>query len=231
MRPLDKVLVASSDIYERLIEHTDKKVEHVPLGVNLELFQPRAVAAVQRRSVILYVGRLSQEKDLDVLFEAFRILNRDGAYQLQIIGDGPLRAKTERFVRSTPDTVYVGPIPYGESLAARYTLADVLALPSRNETFGLAILEALASGLPVVAIDQGGPSSLLHPQVGALAAPGDASDFAGKIAQVLASRMSAERCRAYAKQHFSWDKTFVKLLDIYDNLYRAASPRACEKPL
>lgn len=219
MRPLDKILVASSDIYKRLIERIDKKVVHVPLGVNLDLFQPRPLAAARRRPVILYVGRLSQEKDLDVLFDAFHHLNRDGAYQLHIVGDGPLRARTERFARSTPGAVYVGPIPYGESLAARYTLADVLALPSRNETFGLAILEALASGLPVVAIDQGGPSSLLNAQVGALAAPGDASDFAGKIAHVLASRMSAAHCRDYAKQHFSWDKTFVKLLDIYDNLH------------
>ncbi len=59
-------------------------------------------------------------------------------------------------------------IPYGERLAKHYAAADVLAMPSRSETFGLAVLEALASGVPVVAVKQGGPANLLPPNVGAL---------------------------------------------------------------
>ena len=127
----------------------------------MDLFAPRprqSMADGQERPVILYVGRLSQEKDLTILFEAFRILNRRGTYQLYIVGDGPLRLQTERFVRSTAHTVYTGIIPYGERLAELYATADVLALPSRNETFGLTILEALASGIPVVAMNQGAVS-------------------------------------------------------------------------
>ncbi len=74
MRPLDKILVASNDFYERLIRHTDKKVEQLPLGVNLHLFHPASPATVSdhHQQVILYVGRLSQEKDLEVLFKALR---------------------------------------------------------------------------------------------------------------------------------------------------------------
>ncbi len=95
MRPLDKILVASNDFYECLIRHTDKKVEQLPLGVNLHLFHPAspATASDHRQQVILYVGRLSQEKDLEVLFDAFRILNHQEHYQLRIVGDGPLRNK------------------------------------------------------------------------------------------------------------------------------------------
>src|SRR5262250_2736443 len=81
MQPLDRVLVASNDIYTRLVSSVDKKVEQVALGVNLDLFAPRPppITAEQReRPVILYVGRLSQEKDLTILFEAFRILSRWG---------------------------------------------------------------------------------------------------------------------------------------------------------
>jgi alpha-1,6-mannosyltransferase len=225
MQPLDRILVASNDIYERLIEHTDKKVERIPLGVNLRLFRPRLAGrepAGQRRPVILYVGRLSQEKDLRVLFEAFQLLNRRGAYRLQIVGDGPLRAKTEKFVHSMPHAMYAGPVPYGERLAELYASADVLALPSRNETFGLVVLEALASGLPVVAVDQGGPSNLLCPQVGALAVPGNPEDFANKVASVLTDQTSAMRCRAYVERHFSWEKTFVRLLEIYEGLHQGA---------
>ena len=227
MKPLDKVLVASDDIYKRLSENTNKEVEQVPLGVNLNLFHSQRDhnnVSVGGRPVILYVGRLSQEKDLSVLFEAFRLLNRQGAYQLRIVGDGPLRAKTEKFARTTPHVVYEGLIPYGKRLAETYATADILALPSRNETFGLTVLEALASGIPVVAINQGGPSNLLHPGVGTLAAPGNSVDFAEKLASVLADTTMRHRCRTYVEQHFSWDKTFVKLLDIYENLQRSTRP-------
>jgi alpha-1,6-mannosyltransferase len=221
MKPLDKILVASNDIYKRLVENTDKEIEQVPLGVNLNLFHAQRAdrnVSVDYRPVILYVGRLSQEKDLAVLFEAFRLLNRQGTYQLRIVGDGPLRAKTEKFARTTPHVAYEGLIPYGERLAEMYGTADILALPSRNETFGLTVLEALASGIPVVAINQGGPSNLLHPGIGTLAAPGNPADFAEKLTHVLTDTTIRHRCRTYVEQHFSWDKTFVKLLDIYENL-------------
>jgi glycosyltransferase involved in cell wall biosynthesis len=62
----------------------------------------------------------------------------------------------------------------------------------------------------------------LPTHAGALAIPGEAEDFAEKLLQVLAERPTAQHCRSYVAQHFSWDKTFMKLLDIYDNLYRAA---------
>lgn len=226
MRPLDKILVASNDFYERLIRHTDKKVEQLPLGVNLHLFHPvsPATASAHRQQVILYVGRLSQEKDLEVLFEAFRILNHRGHYQLRLVGDGPLRKKTERFVRSIAHASYSGMIPYGKRLAKLYAESDVLAMPSRNETFGLAVLEALASGVPVVAVKQGGPATLLPPHVGALARPGDPQDFADKLSHVLAEKASVHHYRAYVEQHFSWEKTFARLLDIYENTLQHARP-------
>jgi alpha-1,6-mannosyltransferase len=229
LKPLDKVLVASNDIYERLLARTDKKVEQVTLGVNLDLFTPHPTlpqARHGRRPVILYVGRLSQEKDLPILFEAFRLLNQAGAYQLRIVGDGPLRAYAERFVRSTPHVTYTGLIPYGKQLAEVYTGADILALPSRNETFGLAILEALASGIPVVAVNRGGPSNLLHAHIGALAMPGDPVDFAAKVASVLAHKPVMQQCRTFVEHHFAWEKTFTKLLDIYTNLRQASGHQA-----
>ncbi len=174
--------------------------------------------------MILYVGRLSQEKDLEILFEAFRLLNQHGTYQLRIVGDGPLRSKTEKFAQSTPHVFYAGLVPYGERLAEIYAASDVLALPSRNETFGLAVLEALASGIPVVAVTQGGPANLLHPRVGALAAPGDPRDFAEKLAHVVGDTTMASHCRAYVEQYFSWPKTFGQLLHIYENLSKDPVP-------
>lgn len=227
MRPLDKILVSSNDTYEHLVQHTDKKVEQLPLGVNLHLFRPPdplVAPTPGQQPIILYVGRLSQEKELDVLFEAFRILNRQGTYQLRIIGDGPLRKKTERFVDATPHASYIGFIPYGKRLAELYADADVLAMPSRNETFGLAVLEALASGVPVVAVKQGGPTHLLPPHTGALATPGDPTDFAAKLSHVLGKKANPCHYRTYVEQHFSWQKTFARLLDIYENTLERARP-------
>src|SRR5262249_61110016 len=79
--------------------------------------------------------------------------------------------------------------------------------------------EALASGIPAVAVKQGGPIDLLHARVGALATPGDPVDFADKLARVLADKSLAQHCRAYVAEHFSWDKTCMKLLAIYDSLH------------
>ena len=124
------------------------------------------------------------------------------------------------FILQNHDRRVVFMIPYGEELADLYATADVLALPSRNETFGLTILEALASGIPVVAINQGGPTDLLHARVGALAAPGDPVDFADKLARVLVDTSLTPQCRPYVAEHFSWDKTFLKLLTIYENLHK-----------
>jgi alpha-1,6-mannosyltransferase len=226
MRPLDAILVASNDIYDRLATRVSTTLEYLPLGVNSQLFQPSTRTTpphAHDRPVILYVGRLSQEKDLHVLFDAFRLLNQQGKYRLCIVGDGPLRARTEQFAQSTPHVDYAGAAPYGEKLAALYAAADILALPSRNETFGLAILEALASGLPVVAMAQGGPSNILCAPIGALATPGDPVDFADKLAFVLANRPQATQCRNYVTQHFSWDVTFTKLLQLYEEMHKTVS--------
>lgn len=230
MAPLDRVLVSSNALYTHLVSRIDKTIDQVPLGVNLSLFAPRLPAARPAepgRPIILYVGRLSQEKDLTVLCEAFRLLNQRGSYQLHIVGDGPLRPQIERFVQATAHTAYLGSIPYGERLADMYAAANVLALPSRNETFGLTILEALASGIPAVAIRQGGPTDLLHAQVGALAAPGDPVDFAEKLAQVLANTHLAQHCRRYVTEHFSWEKTFLQLLALYDTLQTCETHDPC----
>lgn len=230
MAPLDRVLVSSNALYTHLVSRLDKKIDHVPLGVNLRLFAPRPASARPcrpERPVILYVGRLSQEKDLPVLCEAFQRLNQRGAYQLHIVGDGPLRPQIERFVQTTAHTAYLGSVPYGERLADIYATADVLALPSRNETFGLTILEALASGIPAVAVRQGGPTDLLHAHVGALASPGDPGDFAEKLAQVLTDTTMTQHCRRYVTEHFSWDKTFLKLLALYETLLTCDPHDAC----
>jgi alpha-1,6-mannosyltransferase len=210
------------EILERLRARGLQRLEHVPLGVNLDLFRPEERPPASTRTV-LYVGRLSEEKDLRVLFDAYRALAaKRPELRLVVVGDGPLRGVAEETARTRADVTVRGLCPYGPELARLYARADVLAVPGQNETFGLAVLEAFASGLPVVATRRGGTVELIAPEVGALARPGDAGDLAAQLERVLDRGSAAGRCRRHAERHYSWERTFSRLLEIYD---RAGAPR------
>jgi glycosyltransferase involved in cell wall biosynthesis len=179
---------------------------------------------------------LSHEKDLPLLFSAFERLEgeRRGAYRLKIVGDGPLRPLAEKFAREHDNAEYCGLCPYGAHLAEHYRTSDVVALPSPNETFGLAILEALASGVPVVAARRGGPAGLLSAGLGGLSEPGNAADMAAKIEQAIHHRHQGSQYRDYVVRHFSWSRTFDRLLQLYGELLearRATSRTRCRTPV
>lgn len=224
-RPCQTVIVSSQDMYDRLQKRGFPNLELVPLGVNLDLFRPRgdrprpSIAGVDPdRPVVLYVGRLSPEKDLAVLFEAHRILRGACGSQLVIAGDGPLKRRVQRLAGGSAAVVHVGLRDYGEALVELYQAADVLAAPGASETFGLVILESLACGVPVVAAGRGGPRELIGPPLGELAEPGNPVDLAAKLAKVLAARPRADACREHVAERFSWDRTFGRLVGIYESL-------------
>lgn len=227
-RPLKRLIVTSRDMHRRLSARNFSRLELVPLGVNPEIFRPgagrreRLPGLDPRRPVVLYVGRLSPEKDLEVLFRAHRILHRERGSQLLIVGQGPLAGWTRRLARREPGVLYRGPCAYGEELAALYRSADVVAVPGPNESFGLVVLEALACGRPVVAVDRGGPTAILdQPGLGLLARPGDPADLAAKIGQSLAGPTVGEwERRRFAEENFTWEKSFEKLLAVYESAIR-----------
>jgi len=217
-RHCDRLIVPSRDLHARLTAAGFTTLDYVPLGVNLDLFRPDA-PGTGAPVTLLYVGRLSREKDLDVLVAAFKLLGSRGDYRLNIVGDGPLRGRLERQAGGDPRIAFLGARAYGAGLAQLYASADVFTQPSPNETFNLAVLEALASGLPVVGARQGGPVNLVHPGVGALAEPGNAADLAAKVEQVVAAKTGGGHpCREYVEQNFSWERTFTRLLAIYSEV-------------
>jgi len=109
----------------------------------------------------LYVGRVSREKDLDRLVEAFdRLRARGHAAQLVIVGDGPYRKELQASCRGRPIT-FTGVLE-GDELAAAFASADVMVFPSTTDTFGNVVLEAQASGLPVIVTDLGGPAEIVR---------------------------------------------------------------------
>ncbi|WP_458760262.1 glycosyltransferase family 4 protein [Afipia sp. TerB] len=153
-----------------------------PRGVDAELFKPRDMDLGLPRPVFLSVGRLAVEKNL----EAF--LNLDLPGTKVVIGDGPARAALER---AYPDAVFLGAM-HGERLAEAYAAADVFVFPSRTDTFGLVLLEALASGVPVAAFPVSGPRDVIgNAPVGAL-------DDDLRAACLSALTLSRDDCRAFA---------------------------------
>jgi glycosyltransferase involved in cell wall biosynthesis len=159
-------------------------------GVDIERFHPsRRVELGLPKPVALYVGRVSVEKNL----EPFLSLDMPGTKL--IVGDGPGRAELEA---RYPEAKFLG-IKSGEELTALYASADVFVFPSRTDTFGLVLLEALASGTPIAGYPVTGPIDVANDaNVG-----GISEDLGEAIAHAL--QCSREECRRYAEQ-FRWDE-------------------------
>lgn len=145
------VLAATPALAGELRDRGFANVELWPRGVDTALFRPREVDLCLPKPVFLSVGRVAVEKNL----EAFLDLDLPGTKV--IVGDGPAR---ERLADAYPHAVFLGQLQ-GEALAKVYAAADVFVFPSRTDTFGLVLLEALASGLPVAAFPVAGPRDVI----------------------------------------------------------------------
>jgi glycosyltransferase involved in cell wall biosynthesis len=166
-------------------------------GVDTTLFHPgKRAASTYEHPVFLYVGRVAVEKNI----EAFLKLDLPGTKL--VVGDGPSRKALE--VQYT-STVFVGP-RQGEELARFFASADVFVFPSRTDTFGLVLLEALASGTPVAAYPVTGPIDVIgKAPVGVLK-----EDLAAAALEAL--EVPRENCRAYAER-FSWEASAQQFID------------------
>jgi alpha-1,6-mannosyltransferase len=203
----------------------------VPLGVDLNLFSPKRRSAEWRRERLgdadgpigLYVGRLAGEKDLDVLMAAIPELHRQSGMKTVLIGEGRLRPRLETMQRHTPAALEVlGFEADRDRLASAYASADVFFAPCTHETFGLAVLEAAASGLPVVGSSEGGVGEMVAGvDWGSTFTPGDATGLRGGVQDVLGRDAGATRASARAfAESYSWNHTFERLAAIYEDLNR-----------
>ena len=219
-------LCTSQQMVERAREVGIHEVDLWPKAVDTATYHPGARTEAMRRRLtdghpeaplILYVGRLSKEKDLDQLLEPIRRLSGYGA-RLAFVGSGPGREELERLFAGTP-TVFTGYLA-GADLAAAYASADVFAFPSTTETLGLVAMESMASGVPVVGADAGGiPFAVDHGRTGYLVAPGDADQLTARLEELLTdadlrARMG-EQARADAERH-SWLAATEALVDYYE---------------
>jgi glycosyltransferase involved in cell wall biosynthesis len=217
-------LVSSADLRERLQALGLKNVSVLGRGVDSRLFRPeRRVAALRRMwrasdndLVVLYVGRVAAEKNLGLAIESYRAMQRvNPAVKFVIVGDGPLRAALQK---KHPDLIFCG-VHKDKELAKRYASADVFLFPSETETFGNVTLEAMASGLVVVAYDYAAARMhITDGQTGVLVPYGQSPAFVGAATKLARVPQSLAKIRRQAREYaatLDWSyvvERFAKIL-------------------
>lgn len=216
--PSSAVMVSTRGLWDELKRKSYENLKLWSRGVDTTLFKPRA--NLQRSQILapyckdrflaqkllLYVGRVAVEKNIE------DFLQMDGPWLKVVVGDGPQR---QHLQSKFPDVIFTGSLT-GKALAEMYFIADAFVFPSRTDTFGLVILEALSSGLPVAAYPVSGPKDILMgaEQVGVL----DAS-LQRAVEQAL--RLHRGDCREFALR-FSWKESGHQFLQ---NLVPVDGPR------
>jgi glycosyltransferase involved in cell wall biosynthesis len=202
-------MVAAKSLRAELAARGFRNLKPWSRGVDLAAFQPQPREAWDfPRPIFAYVGRVAVEKNL----RAFLELDLPGSKL--VVGDGPQRKSLER---EYPEAHFVG-ARFGAALSAAYAGTDALVFPSRTDTFGLVVLEALAAGVPVAAYNVTGPKDILaeaDPPVGALS-----DDL--REAALAALSVDRSACRAHAER-YSWRACAQLFLD---NLVPARRPQA-----
>jgi len=219
--------IAPSETVVKQLQHEGvRNVVSVPLGVDLQRFHPRRrLYALEIRErfglphgrLAMYVGRIAGEKDLDVLLRGWlQVEQRTGA-RLVIVGDGPAR----RSLAQGPGGDRALWLPFQHDrdvLADLYAAVNLYVAPGPAETFGLASLEALASGNPVLSVNQGGVAdTVTRSGAGALYTSGDHDDLARAAERLLSDDLKrlGDIGRRYVEAHHGWGTVFDRLFAVY----------------
>jgi len=230
-------LVPSHDLRDRLDRLGFHNVSVLGRGVDTTLFNPtRRSEEVRQRwgvtaqdVVVLYVGRVAPEKNLHVAVAAYRAMQQqDQRVKFVVVGDGPLRTSLQH---DHSDIIFPGLLT-GEQLAQQYASADVFLFPSETETFGNVTLEALASGLAVIAYNYAAAKMhIVHRDTGVLVPFGERQQFINAATELirapqLISHMR-EQARTYATS-VSWGRAIERfemlLLNALSRSLRVAQP-------
>jgi len=212
---MDTVWVNSDSCRHTLANHgiAPERLHLLPRGLDLELFNPQrrspsfweSKGATAGAKVLLYVGRISKEKNLDLTLAAWSAVRRPGL-ALAFVGDGPYVAELKR---RAPDIIFTGTL-LGEELATAFASADLFLFPSATDTFGNVILEALASGVPCIVSDQGGPKNLITPGVnGEITTANNTKNFTNTVAKIIddsSLQKSMSKAAVESVKNRNWSK-------------------------
>jgi D-inositol-3-phosphate glycosyltransferase len=240
---VDRVLVATSherQLLRQIYRLPAERVSVVPLGVDLEQFQPRNPAEARaaldldpEERVLLAVGRMEPLKGFDILIRALAQTTMSRPPMLLVVGGDERAAAEFDRLRAVADEVgvtervrFVGAVPH-EQLATYYNAADVVVVPSFYESFGLVALEAMASGVPVVASRVGGLTTTIGDgRTGYLIPWRCPEPFAEKIDLLLRNEGLRRALGSAARQSmeaYAWDRVASELGAVYE---ASVAPRA-----
>jgi phosphatidyl-myo-inositol alpha-mannosyltransferase len=205
----------------------------IPNGVDVEVYQPGLAPIRHLRDDhvnILFLGRLEKRKGLGDLLRAYQLVQtRVPRTRLIVVGDGPLRGKVEAYItrHRLSNVVLAGYVP--DSVKPRYyNSADIFCAPATGaESFGIVLLEAMASGLPVVATEVPGYMSVLEPGRDSLTVqPKSRRELAAALVILARDAELRRRMGAYAREkagRYSWDSVAAEVLEVYNEARRVAA--------
>ena len=235
------VTIAPSAVFARRLERRGVlRPFACPLGVDRALFNPGlrdekvrldmlAACGVRDAAAPLFVAvsRHHPEKRLPMMMRAFAKFSAGRAAALYLIGDGPLWRSVTAQARRIPGVAVAGPVTDRAIIAARLASADYFVHGGAAETFGLVVAEALASGVPIIAPDQGGASEFVHPAFGEAYRAGDADALAAALSRVVARDRRALGLAARAGGHrlVAPSEHFASLFAVYGGLCDARRDR------
>lgn len=212
----DRVLAPSQVMVDRLIDMGVENVHVQPLGVDLQMFHPRRrddhlkqeLGLKPDTRLLIFAGRGSKEKNLPVLLRCMKRLG--SRYHLLLAGSHmPLQV---------PGNVsIIGHFCETAQLARLLASADALIHAGDQETFGLIVLEAMASGIPVVAVAAGAFTEIIAPPCGLLCEPNDPDDMASAVRQLFCDdvRARGQAARCHVERRYGWDSVVAGLLEHY----------------
>ena len=234
---MDQIYVSSQNSWDELVEKgiSSNKIRLIPRGIDTALFHPSKQGDILTRTYgvdpdavkFLYVGRVSKEKNLPLLVQAFVNLYRENRrIHLTVVGDGPWAAEMKQLLRDVPVT-FTGYLS-GEPLVQAYASADAFVFPSTTDTFGNVVLEAQASGLPVIVSDIGGPCENMVPgRTGIKTKSNDLTQLI-RAMKTLAEDAECRRemgraARAYMEDR-SFESAFIQSWEFYKEMDLPAEP-------
>jgi glycosyltransferase involved in cell wall biosynthesis len=221
----------ASDAVLRSLGIAPERIGRWDRGVDVSRFRPELrdpeMLAHPNQFTVLYAGRLTREKGADLLAGAFLAAReRDPRLHLCLAGGGPEEGLLRE--RLGEHATFLGWLE-GEDLARAYASADAFLFASRTDTFGQVLLEAQASGLPVVAVAEGGPCSIVEDGVTGLLRPADPEALAGALAELAASPRLRERLARGALdavRERTWERALGRLADGYHRALAARMDQA-----
>jgi len=198
-------------------------IEVIPNGINLDFFKTKRRTKSKKKTKLIFVGRLSKEKNVPRLLKALSMIVRKYDIVLHIVGDGEGRSIIERMIKKEKmgeNVVLHGPL-YGEKLKKMYYSCDIFVLSSDSEGMPLAMMEAMATGLPVISCDTPGIKSFAKDSI--LLVDRNPEDLANGIVRLIEDQSFVETLKKRSYQlikHYDWKIISEKFIEVYKEVLK-----------